>query len=39
LLLFQRLRFNSRDPSKQTLHRQTDRPNAASAASLNPEPQ
>ena len=30
-----RLRFNSRNPSKQKLHPQTDPPNAASAASFN----
>ena len=35
LLLFQRLRFNSRNPSKQKRHPQTDPPNAASAASFN----
>lgn len=32
-----RLRFNSRNPSKQKPHPQTDPPNAASAASFNPE--
>src|SRR3954465_8628450 len=37
LLLFSRLRFNSRNPSKQELHPQTDPPNAASAASFNPK--
>src|SRR6478736_5243076 len=36
MLLFQRLRFNSRNRSKQKLHPQTDPPNAASAASFNP---
>jgi hypothetical protein len=36
LLLFQRLRFNSRNPSKQKPHPQTVPPNAASAASFNP---
>jgi hypothetical protein len=35
LLLFQRLRFNSRNPSKQKPQPQTDPPNAASAASFN----
>ena len=37
LLLFQRLRFNSRNPSKQKPQPQTDPPNAASAASFNLE--
>jgi hypothetical protein len=37
LLLFQRLRFNSRNPSKQKPQPQTDPPNAASAASFNPD--
>jgi len=37
MLLFQRLRFNSRNRSKQKLHPQTDPPNAASAASFNPK--
>jgi len=32
-----RLRFNSRNPSKQKRHPQTLAPNAASAASFNPE--
>ncbi|MDX8535896.1 hypothetical protein RFM41_33490 [Mesorhizobium sp. VK25A] len=36
LLLFSRLRFNSRNPSKQKRHPQTDPPNAALAASFNP---
>ena len=36
MLLFQRLRFNSRNPSKQKPQPQTDPPNAASAASFNP---
>ncbi|MER9757854.1 hypothetical protein NKJ46_31480 [Mesorhizobium sp. M0166] len=36
LLLFSRLRFNSRNPSKQKRHPQTDSPNAAIAASFNP---
>src|SRR4249919_1442799 len=35
LLLFKRLRFNSRNPSKQKPQPQTDPPNAASAASFN----
>jgi hypothetical protein len=35
LLLFSRLRFNSRNPSKQKRHPQTDPPNAALAASFN----
>jgi hypothetical protein len=34
LLLFSRLRFNSRNHSKQKHQPQTDPPNAASAASL-----
>jgi hypothetical protein len=34
LLLFSRLRFNSRNPSKQKRHPQTDPPNAAIAVSL-----
>src|SRR6476659_11415810 len=37
LLLFQRLRFNSRNPSKQKPQPQTEPPNAASAASFNLE--
>lgn len=36
LLLFSRLRFNSRNPSKQKRHLQTDPPNAAFAAWFNP---
>ncbi|RJT20814.1 hypothetical protein D3227_39975 [Mesorhizobium waimense] len=39
MLLFSRLRFNSRNPSKQKPHTQTDPQNAASAASFNPESQ
>jgi len=35
LLLFQGLRFNRRNPSKQKRHPQTDPPNAALAASFN----
>ncbi|MER8778153.1 hypothetical protein [Mesorhizobium sp. M0977] len=36
VLLFSRLRFNSRNPSKQKRHPQIGAPNAASAASFNP---